>query len=193
MVSTKLDSRIRYIIFGTLGAFLLSILVGLFSKNPFGIVFIRAVVSSFIFGFILFGAWQLIKRYIPEILAVQREENTSGAVHHDRTGGLEEFTDAGRSEIGEGARRAAEFSLGSGEDGLQFPEGNTEEEQAGDSELPSLDKLIDEEEVLPDELIGEEIEKSSSPKGDYIDIGAMKFPNEPETLAKAVKQIMNQD
>ncbi len=192
MESIKLDSRIRYIIFGTLGAFLLSILVGLFSKNPFGIVFIRAVVSSFIFGFILIVAWQLIKRYIPEILAVQKEENASGIVH-ERTGGLEEFTDAVESEIGEGGWRAAEFSSGSGEDGLQFPEGNTDEDQAEGDGLPSLDNLIDEEEVLPDERIGEETEKSSSSKGDYIDVGAMKFPNEPETLAKAVKRVMNQD
>ncbi len=199
MESIKLDSRTQYIIFGTLGAFFLSIMVGLFSKNPFGIVFMRAVVSSLIFGLILFGASQLIQRFIPELLTLQKGEDKS-TVKHKRTEVTGDFSIPGEERFkrfeksGETAPDTA-FSPAAdipGED-LRFPEGGPVEEQAEEDGLPSFENLIDEDEMLPDEHFGEETERNSALKGDYINVGNMKFPNEPETLAKVVKRVMSQD
>ncbi len=196
MEPIKLDRKTRYVIFGTLGAFLLSILVGLFSNNPFVIVLIRAVVSSLIFGLMLFGVLQLIKRYIPEILTPQKEENTPGVVH-ERTGGSQEFSTVGMNKIEKDGKNTpdTEFSPVPGiqEDGSQFLSDEADVDQAESDELPSLDNLFDEEEILPDDRIGEETENSSAPKEDHIDVGDMKFPNDPETLAKVVKRVMSQD
>jgi hypothetical protein len=69
-------------------------------------------------------------------------------------------------------------------------------ETASDSELPSLDRLFDEhdKEIVPE---SEPARRSSSGGpdvvGDYLKVGDAQFPNEPETLAKAVKRVMKQD
>jgi len=196
METIKLDSRTRYIIFGTLGAFFLSVLVGLFSKNPFGIIFIRAVVSSFIFGSILFGAWQLIKRFIPELLTRKNGEDTLAEAHeHTEVSadysvpGVNRFEESGVTSPVEKLSEAPGIT---GEK-LKFPESGLDEEPHDADELPSFDNLLDEDEMLPDERIEEETEKNGVLKSDYIDVGNMKFPNEPEILAKMVKRVMSQD
>ncbi len=69
-------------------------------------------------------------------------------------------------------------------------------ESALDSELPSLDRLFDarDREIVPE--IEPTVRSSSGGPdvvGDYLKVGDAHFPNEPETLAKAVKRVMKQD
>jgi len=52
--------------FSALGAFILSMLIGLISGNPATVVFVRAVVSALLFSAVVFGALYLLRRYIPE-------------------------------------------------------------------------------------------------------------------------------
>jgi hypothetical protein len=69
-------------------------------------------------------------------------------------------------------------------------------EAVPDSDLPSLDRLFDEhdKEIVPE---FEPARRSSSGGpdvvGDTLKVGDAQFPNEPETLAKAVKRVMKQD
>jgi hypothetical protein len=68
-----------------------------------------------------------------------------------------------------------------------------------DEALPSLDTLFesDEEEAGPAEagVLGERREerKRMGGKGDYINIGDARIPNEPGVMAKAIKRVMKQD
>jgi hypothetical protein len=50
------------------GAFLLSLLVGLVSRNPFGVVLLRALLLALLFGVLGGGARFLISRHLPDLL-----------------------------------------------------------------------------------------------------------------------------
>ncbi len=52
--------------FSALGAFILSMLIGLISGNPAAVVFVRAIVSALLFSAVVFGGLYLLRRYIPE-------------------------------------------------------------------------------------------------------------------------------
>lgn len=200
MESIKLVPGSRIVAFGSLGAFFLSLLVGLVSKNPIGIAVVRGVVSSLVFGIILFGVAQIVRRYIPELLVTGKNggKPTSAEEH----GALRDVSmmagDKAEADNVPPEVKGEAASHANTESGLQLPEtkfdGESDEDlPSNDSSdgLPSLDQLIDEDE----ESFGvEEVAtKSAAPTGDYIDVGDVKIPNEPEILAKAVKQVMKQD
>jgi hypothetical protein len=69
-----------------------------------------------------------------------------------------------------------------------------EEEAFGD--LPALDTLLEEDN---EELTGEEENVPKTPEkknvfdGDYIDVGNVQIPNEPETIAKAIRKVIKQE
>ena len=52
--------------FSALGAFILSMLIGLIAGNSAAVVFVRAIVSALLFSAVVFGALYLLRRYIPE-------------------------------------------------------------------------------------------------------------------------------
>jgi hypothetical protein len=63
-------------------------------------------------------------------------------------------------------------------------------------ELPSLDRLYEEheEEALPDIGPSVGVSRDSTPApGEYIEVGDVRIPYEPEILAKAVKKVMKED
>ncbi len=62
------DSSIRASAFAGLGAFALSVIVAVFSRVPFGALLLRALLSGLGFAGLVFGAIQLIKRFLPELL-----------------------------------------------------------------------------------------------------------------------------
>jgi hypothetical protein len=83
--------------------------------------------------------------------------------------------------------------------GPEAREAGPEEGDAIDEALPSLDTLFESEEAetgpagpaTPEER--REERKRTGGKGDYINIGDARIPNEPGVLAKAIKRVMKQD
>jgi hypothetical protein len=70
------------------------------------------------------------------------------------------------------------------------------EDDQGDDELPSLDRLFEEheQEAMPDIKPSRSVgSKSRKVTGDRIKVGDASIPYEPEILAKAVKKVMKQD
>ncbi len=63
---------------GAAGAFLLSLLVGLFTRNPFGTVFLRALLLGVLFAGLLAIIRYLIRTHLPELAAQGVSAGTGG-------------------------------------------------------------------------------------------------------------------
>jgi hypothetical protein len=61
------DSGLRASAFAGLGAFALSIIIAIFSRVPFGVLVLRALVSGVGFFALLYGAQFVLKRFVPEL------------------------------------------------------------------------------------------------------------------------------
>ena len=61
------DSSIRASAFAGIGAFALSIIVAIFSRVPFGVLLLRALLSGAGFAVLTYAAIWLLKRFLPEI------------------------------------------------------------------------------------------------------------------------------
>jgi hypothetical protein len=77
MGKIELNRDRRTTMFAALGAFILSLIIGLVSGNPALVAFIRAIVSAVLFSAVVFGALYLLRRYIPEL---EEGANGEGAV-----------------------------------------------------------------------------------------------------------------
>jgi hypothetical protein len=69
-----------------------------------------------------------------------------------------------------------------------------EDDALGD--LPAIDTLFEEdnEEINgEEETVPKSPEKTSTLTGDYIDVGNVQIPNEPETIAKAIRKVIKQE
>jgi len=62
------DSSLRASAFAGLGAFILSCLIALFSRVPFGVLLVRALLSGLAFGAFVYGAIAVFQRFMPELL-----------------------------------------------------------------------------------------------------------------------------
>ncbi len=62
-----MDSSLRASAFAGLGAFLLSIIIAVFSQIPFLVLLLRALVSGIGFFALFYGAQFVLKRFIPEL------------------------------------------------------------------------------------------------------------------------------
>lgn len=172
-----------------IGAFLFSLMVGLITQNPFGIIIMRASISAILFGVLVYGGMWLLKHYIPEI---EQETRFDFAPK----GEDEEF--GGKSY---GAPEQAAGSVMDAKEGGKSvdvrgePEGEPDNEPAIEKDaLPSLDGLFEEEEGPVVDLETEPQPKSNSrAHGDQITLGKYRIPYEPEILAKAIKKVMSED
>lgn len=74
--------------------------------------------------------------------------------------------------------------------GNETPEGEKNEE-----ELPPIEELLGEEEDIPPEIQTEDetLSEGRGVKSDYIEVGNVRIPNEPELLAKAIEKVMKED
>lgn len=134
MGKINLNKNHRATMFSALGAFILSMLIGLISGNPAAVVFVRAIVSALLFSAVVFGALYLLRRYIPEFEEGTVAEETGhvagsgNGVNYNVSGeGSEQdrTADAGDAS-GVGEASAAEAALAFGE----------ETESTGDGEPP---------------------------------------------------------
>lgn len=77
-----------------------------------------------------------------------------------------------------------------------IPLNKEENELSPEDELPPIEELLNEEEdIVPETEIEEEAISGQEKKinSDYIKIGDIKIPNEPEIIAKAIKKVMKEN
>jgi hypothetical protein len=197
----RFPKEIKLAVYSFIIGFFISFLIGAISGNPLGIISLRAFVSAVLFGGLMYSGFYLLRRYIPEleIVTVKQkagdqkasedvnsetvehiEENAKTVSHHIRV----EETD----EIKSGEEGEREIGFDSAQ---VSPE---REEETAEEALPSLDRLFEDEEIVPDSEIEQEVTKKDKRIiGDYINLGDVRIPNEPEVLAKAIKKVMSQD
>lgn len=63
-----MDSSLRASAFAGLGAFMLSCLIALLARVPFGVLLVRALLSGLAFGAFVYGALMVLQRFMPELL-----------------------------------------------------------------------------------------------------------------------------
>lgn len=131
MGKINLNRNHKATMFSALGAFILSMLIGLISGNPAAVVFVRAIVSALLFSAVVFGALYLLRRYIPEFeggTVAEEAGHVAGSgngVNYNVSGeGSEQDRTVDASGVGETS--AAEAALAFGE----------ETESTGDGEPP---------------------------------------------------------
>jgi hypothetical protein len=117
------------------GAFLLSFLVGLVSRNPFGTVILRALLLAVVFAAFGAGVRYVARRWLPELIggAGPAEEADTGRGKSIDITLPEERPDAGRRPRGVPAAAAA----GRGEP-------SADEEEQMQAEAEALDELAEE-------------------------------------------------
>jgi hypothetical protein len=197
----KLPLDIKLAIYSFIIGFIISFLIGAIAKNPVGIISLRAFVSAVLFGVLIYAGLYLLRKYIPELEIVAPGRKT-GVLKVDEAaeGETIKYTTLDEKKVSQHIK--VEESNGIiGEEGIEkedridktqiFPEA---EEDTGEEALPSLDKLFEDEETVPDLEIEKEVVKEDKRIiGDYINVGKVRIPNEPEVLAKAIKKVMSKD
>jgi hypothetical protein len=233
MEYTSLRQDRKVTLYAAVFAFIVSLLAGMAAKNPVGVLFLRAIISMFLFGAVIWGALYILRRYIPDLLPsekqvseseggyreVPRGEGASGNLDFAFSGGIKQGSvssgngvkgsriyqgsvvseKAGKPYVEEKSEEGKPFEMFPGIKGgiSEAPQAEADRIEASRYEgIPSLDHLFDEEEreFIPD--IEVEREKSSKPQpnvGEYIDVGKVRIPNQPEILAKAVKKMMKEN
>jgi hypothetical protein len=212
MEFSKLEKENKFILFSAAAAFALSFLLGVIARNPPAVALVRALVSSALFGGIMLGAVLVVKRYLPGVLETRVDRGTAPAGEPgEQLGSRVDYSVAEEGEPSplHALRKAQEEREGvPAWDGDLEPGGGEGEEPeqggggaygedtgAGAEEgLPSLDRLFDEQErdLVPN-VEEQEQRRPESRKGDYLYVRDARFPNDPETIAKAIKKVMKQD
>lgn len=184
------------------GGFTLSLLIGLIAGNPFGVVFLRSLLSGIVIGGIGTGIVFIFNKYFTELVintgesAVDKEEKEGinivlpeenpHIVNDDDTieeveevaDEMEEAEQHGREELEplEELEKAADIE--------PIIEGSIEEENSrSDVSLPDLDSLAT-------DSLNTGKSSVSLPKG-QTEVPGME--TDPEILAKAVRSIMKKD
>jgi hypothetical protein len=128
------------------GAFLLSFLVGLVTRNPFGVVILRALVLTVIFAALGAGIRFVIRTYLPELAA--GTDAAPGGGQEDTRGSKIDITLP--EERPEGPRRARSRA-GSRRGAEPAPGDGADEGEVLQAEAEALDDLAEE---LAEELPG---------------------------------------
>lgn len=212
-----LQSGNRISIYVVMGAFLLSLILGFFAKNPAGIVIMRAFISTLLFGVLFRGGIFILMKYIPDIeklegTEAEAVEKEKGEEIETLTGSVVDYTVGGDESVSEeesgfetgDVSESAPLNIEESEDGEAetSPAGELGESEALDEEseplndLPALDTLLEEDEeeiAVDDKPGGESSTTGTSNLGEYINVGIAQIPNEPETIAKAIRKVMKQN
>ncbi len=217
MVKDILQSGNKISIYVVLGAFFLSLILGFFAKNPAGIVIMRAFVSALFFGVLFRGGIFILIKYIPDIeklagTEAEAVEKEKGEEIETLTGSVVDYTVGGDESVSE---EESGFETGDISESMPLnieesedreaetsPAGGPGKPEALDEEseplndLPALDTLLgeDEEEIAVDDKPGGASSTTSTRNlEEYINVGIAQIPNEPETIAKAIRKVMKQN
>ena len=179
------------------GAFLVSLVVGLASSNPFGVALARALLFALLFAGLAAGARYIVTKYLPELVSTTPPESASGQkiditlpeespVVQGRAGAyarasMDEPRQAGRDLAAEEVRAAEEPVEAPVELGLEQPVGP---DLAGDSFDDELPPLTDDDTVTEDGMgqAGDSVEEAESvPEDSSASRGAdTDFPADTE-------------
>lgn len=95
-----MDSSLRASAFAGLGAFLLSTIIAVFSRVPFGVLLLRALLSGVAFSALFYGAQFVLRRFLPELFeegrAAAANQGAGSIVDIVIPGGEDELHDATR-------------------------------------------------------------------------------------------------
>lgn len=187
-----MDSSLRASAFSGLGAFILSCLIALFSRVPFGVLIVRAVLSGLAFGVFVYGAIAVFHRFMPELLdgTAVKEQDASmlgSVVNIVVPGG--EYEHAGSGQPRDSGFGSEAISPGEGtkagiateelerqvgdlrtdglltSDPVEFAQSGAETERLGTTMAPRPSVVLDELDTLPD-LEGFSDSFSSAPSGE---------------------------
>jgi hypothetical protein len=197
----KLPKDMKLAIYSFIIGFIISFLIGAITRNPAGIISFRAFVSGVLFGGLVYAGLYLLRRYIPELEIVTVSQKTGNQkISEDAKSPALEYAGGDESKVSQHVKvEEPEDMMSVGESGKDVGEERTpiapETEEGTDEEaLPSLDRLFEEEDTVPDVEIEKEVKKEDKRiVGDYINVGNVRIPNEPEVIARAIKKVMSAD
>lgn len=214
-MNSKIINENKITVYIVTGSFFLSLIIGFITGNPGGIVLMRAFLSAILFGVIFQGALYILSKYVPEIKTLNEieiaeiEPEGEGVAESEaekNTGTVVDFStpvDDEQVEIENVSIDMDEFSEGEETVGAVEKQETTEIDELGVGEeavtldeLPSLDNLFEDEgqeTVSEGGLPESEIKEGMSATEDYIHVRNARIPNEPKTIAKAIKKVMKQD
>ncbi|ADN01880.1 hypothetical protein [Spirochaeta thermophila] len=131
--------KITYALAGGGSVAALSLLIGLFSGNPLGVAMLRALGSGVLFGGVLYVVWEVVRRFLPEL--VQEEESAPSSLPEKSEEEQDHVVDIVlEDEASPSPRTVPGEQMGIGrEDDLEesvrsFGEGGGERESQGDGE-----------------------------------------------------------
>lgn len=192
----------KAVIFTFIGGFVLSLIIGLIAGNPFGVVFLRSLLSGIVVGGVGMGVIFVFNKYFADFLVskgeepvekderegvdiIIPEENPHSIIDGDTVEEVEEIVDeAGQtltdSEVEPEAVEELENSMETKPDTKKSAEDTHSD---NDDLLPDLDSLaIDSVETGRTSV--------STHKANTETLGV---ETDPETLAKAVRSFMKKD
>lgn len=188
-----MDSSLRASAFAGLGAFILSCLIALFSRVPFGVLLVRALLSGLAFGAFVYGAMALFQRFMPELLdgtpAREQDQSMLGSMvdivvpgGEYELAGSERATDSANTGAAVSPEQGTKVGIATEElerevgdlrtDGLLTSDPADSELPAADAERPGVTAAprpsvgLDELDTLPD-LEGFSDSFSSAPSGAF--------------------------
>jgi hypothetical protein len=166
-----------------------------------GIISFRAFVSGVLFSGLVYAGLYLLRRYVPELDIVpdnqkagiqEPSEDTESSYFKFEVG--DENKVSQHIKVEDPVERMSKDESEKEPGGDRFPITPETEEDTGGEVLPSLDRLFHEEETVPDLELAKEVQKEDKKIiGDYIDLGKVRIPNQPEVIAKAIKKVMSTD
>jgi hypothetical protein len=193
--------------YGAGGAFVLSLLVGLFSGNPFGTAFLRALGLGLGFGAFVSGCYAVIARFMPEML---RREPKPGPESQGPTEGKPRIDITLPAEapvfVGTEAAEDGDDTVDSSFVSFTPERGMVEELQSAETATENvipvsrsgmLSDIADDVDVLPDLESLSDAFMAAETAADLHEASepvSSKAPGDgpdPETLASAIRTMMN--
>lgn len=187
------------------GGFALSFLIGIISRNPFGVVILRSLLSGIITGGVGMGIIFVFKKYFPDMMKEEKkeeikskemgesidivlpEENPHIGQENDTIEEVEEVVEEIEPGQDEGSEENAAETLQ--ENAGETAENLTPEDESGKSgtTLPELDSLA------MDSFDTGSASASFAGRSNRSNSEAAGMESDPETLAKAVRSFMKKD
>ena len=152
MGKINLNKDHKATMFSALGAFILSMLIGLISGNPAAVVFVRAIVSALLFSAVVFGGLYLLRRYIPEL---EKGSERTAAVEETDVGNKIDYNVSGAERADsitedEGVPVPSSEGTGSPLEGETGPLSPVTEAASSESQLSEIGASMEELQSLAD-------------------------------------------
>ena len=174
------------VILGAL-ALILSMATGLIVGISFGVVLVRALIATIVFGGLGFGAVQVLKKYVPEIGGISLGQEPDGtSLDLDPDGEVDADFSEGESAEGLGEMGAPETEGGG--------EGFTEMDSDSLPRVAPQDSELDSPLDTPGESGGGSMNPAQGQMGKHVIADEDSFVKyEPKLMAEAVRTMLSKD